>query len=134
MTFSHPDIGLLNKASDTDFFVISSPKCGGTAIKRGLERCGHAVIHAHTNITTWDAVSNGDVLRANNVGMEHVLQARLIASSRPLYLFFGYRDPVSWYLSLGAMWRWVDSVRDDAWFQYFYTPEERESLTRSWSG
>jgi hypothetical protein len=34
--------------------------------------------------------------------MAAILQARLAANNRPLHIFFGYREPVSWYLSLAG--------------------------------
>lgn len=100
--FRNKDIGPLNDSLNLDCFVISSPKCGTTAIQRGLERLNHKVIHAHNNPTTYEAVTNGDVLRARGVGLETVLKARLLASARPLHLFFGYREPVDWYLSMAG--------------------------------
>lgn len=101
-SFLNPDIGPLNEALDIDLFVISIPKCGTTAIQRGLERLGRKVIHAHTNRSTYAAFANGDILRSNGLGMETILQARLAANARPLHIFFGYREPVSWYLSLAG--------------------------------
>jgi hypothetical protein len=101
-SFVNPDVGPLNEALDVDCFVLSIPKCGTTAIQRGLERLGRKVIHAHTNVSTYVAFPNGDELRNNGLGMETILKARLSANSRPVHIFFGYREPVSWYLSLAA--------------------------------
>ncbi len=100
--FVNVDIGPLNDALDVDCFVISIPKSGTTALQRGLERQGRRVIHAHNNETTYEAFSNGSILRANGLGLGTVLKARLLAKSQPLHLFFGYREPVSWYLSMAG--------------------------------
>jgi hypothetical protein len=105
VTFSSLDIGPLHEALDIDYFVISIPKCATTAIQRGLERLGRKVIKAHTNESTYAAFANGDVLRKNGLSMENVLKARLAANTRPIYIFFGYREPVSWYLSLASQFR-----------------------------
>lgn len=101
-SFKNPDVGPINAWLDTDYFIICIPKCGTTAIQRGLERLAHNVIHAHTNISTWEAFKNGHILRGASIGMENILAARLAASSRPVHIFFGYREPVSWYLSLAG--------------------------------
>jgi len=104
-TFINSDIGEINKIEEINSVVISIPKCGSTAIQRGLERTGHRVLHAHNNPTTYDAFKNGNVLQENGITLEALLQYRLRISTHPLFFFFGYREPVSWYLSLAGNFR-----------------------------
>lgn len=100
--FQNDDIGPINEIGAVDRFVISIPKCASTAIQRGFERIGHRVIHAHNNHTTYDAFANGDLLRKQSIGLETLIQIRRRLSAEPIHLFFGYREPVSWYLSLAG--------------------------------
>jgi len=100
--FENPDIGPLNDAMEVDYFVISIPKCGTTAIQRGIEGVDRKVIHAHTNASLYAAFANGDVLMNNGVGLEAILKARLAVNSKPIQMFFGYREPISWYLSVAG--------------------------------
>jgi hypothetical protein len=112
--FTNPDIGPLNDVLDVDCFVLSIPKCGTTALQRGFERAGQPVIHAHTNASTFAAFANGGVLRDNGLDMETLLRARIETNARPVHVFFGYRDPVSWYLSLAGQFlmNLDDELRD----------------------
>ena len=98
--FVNPDIGPLNAVLATDCFVISAPKCGTTALQRGLDRAGRPTIHAHTDGSTFEAFGNGDVLRDEGLGMGALMRARRATSARPMFVFFGYRDPISWYISM----------------------------------
>lgn len=101
--FENPYIGPINDVASTDFFVISLPKTATTSIQRSLEARGHRVIHAHNTSTTYDAfVANGKVLRRAGITLESLVQYRLAARPDPIYMFFGYRDPVTWYLSLAG--------------------------------
>jgi hypothetical protein len=113
--FSCVDIGPLNDALDVDCFVVSPPKCGTTTLQRGLDRAGQKVIHCHTDVSTFAAFPNGEVLRENRLGMATILRARVAAKpKRRVYIFFGYREPVSWYLSLAGEFRLpLDSALKD---------------------
>ena len=101
-TFENVDIGPINDVLNIDCFVISIPKSGTTALQRGLERVGRRVLHAHNNPTTYEAFANGAVLRESGIGLETVVAARLATNQRPIFFFFGYREPVSWYLSVAG--------------------------------
>jgi len=99
--FHNPDIGPLNNIAEIDYFVLGMPKCGTTALQRGFERAGHKVIHAHTNQSTFESFPNGSLLKNTSCGMDKFLQLRCQERSKdPVYIFFGYREPVSWYLSM----------------------------------
>ncbi|ADL02598.1 hypothetical protein [Brevundimonas subvibrioides] len=100
--FENPDVGDLNAAMETDVWVVSIPKCSTTSIQYGLQRLGHRVIHAHTNPSTHEAFANGHVLADAGIGIEDILKARLETSSRRLHFFFGYREPVAWWVSLAG--------------------------------
>jgi hypothetical protein len=101
--FSNPDVGPLNDALDVDCFVASPPKCGTTTLQRGLDRAGQKVIHCHTDGSTFGAFPNGHVLRDAGLGMATILRARIAAKpKRRVHVFFGYREPVAWYLSLAG--------------------------------
>jgi hypothetical protein len=104
--FSNVDIGPLNDALDVDCFVVSPPKCGTTTLQRGLDRANRKVIHCHTDGSTFGAFPNGQVLRDNGLGMATILKARIAAKPKQrLHVFFGYREPVSWYLSLAGQFQ-----------------------------
>ena len=99
--FHNPDVGPLNNIAEIDYFVLSMPKCGTTALQRGFETAGHKVIHAHTDQSTFDAFPNGYHLKNASCGMDKFLRLRCQEESKnPVYIFFGYREPVSWYLSM----------------------------------
>jgi hypothetical protein len=99
--FHNPDVGLLNNIAEIDYFVLSIPKCGTTALQLGFERAGHKVIHAHTDQSTFEAFPNGSLLKNASYGMDKFLRLRCQERSKnPVYIFFGYREPVSWYLSM----------------------------------
>jgi len=99
--FHNPDIGPLNNIAEIDYFVLGMPKCGTTALQRGFERAGHKVIHAHTDQSTFEAFPNGSLLKNASCGMDKFLRLRCQERSKnPVYIFFGYREPVSWYLSM----------------------------------
>lgn len=123
--FFHPDIGDLNALASTNLFVISIPKCGTTSIQMGLQAAGHRVVHAHVDDSTFRNISNGDLLRSRGWGMATFIRHRLAASrgwkavwseclencsrflgcppARPgtrVTIFSGFREPISWYLSL----------------------------------
>ena len=100
--FENVDIGPINEIDTISKFVISIPKCGTTAIQRGFERIGHRVIHAHNNLTTYAAFANGDLLRREGIGLETLIGRRRHLNTEPIHFFFGYREPVSWYLSLAG--------------------------------
>jgi hypothetical protein len=100
--FTNEDIGPINEIAAVNKFVISIPKCGTTAIQRGFERIGHRVIHAHNNPTTYEAFSNGDRLRCAQIALETLVKLRRHLNTQPIHLFFGYREPVGWYLSLAG--------------------------------
>lgn len=98
-SFEQQDIGNLNDVLDTNYFVISIPKCGTTSITDGLRKIGHKVIHAHVNCNTYHNMKHGFVLRDHNWGLEHFVWRRLKKSNK-ITMFSGFRDPISWYLSL----------------------------------
>jgi tetratricopeptide (TPR) repeat protein len=98
--FQNPDIGPLNDLADVDCFVLSMPKCGTSALQRGLESAGRKVIHTHTDPSTCAAYPNGWILKDGNFGIEQFLRLRLQEKTDPIHIFFGYREPVSWYLSI----------------------------------
>lgn len=100
--FQNVDVGPLNDALAVDNFVVSIPKCGTSAIQRGLDRIGRPVIHVHTDMSTFAAFPNGNLLRNNDLGMANIIRARIAAKPERLNIFFGYRDPVSWYLSVAG--------------------------------
>jgi hypothetical protein len=103
--FTNPDVGPLNDLLGIDHFIISIPKCGTTAIQRGLERAGKPVIHTHTDASLFFAFPNGDELRNRGLGMANLLRARLAARPDPVHIYFGYREPVDWYLSVAGHFR-----------------------------
>lgn len=82
--------------------MISIPKCGTTALQKGFERIGHSTIHVHNNFTTYEAFINGDMLRRAGIGVETLVMFRRYLSAEPIHIFCGYREPVSWYLSLAG--------------------------------
>lgn len=100
--FYNPDVGPIHQFLTTDCFIVSIPKCGTSALQRGMERLGRSVIHAHTNSSTFSAFPNGEILRDHDIGMENLLKARIAANPKPVHVFFGYRDPLTWYLSLAG--------------------------------
>lgn len=85
-----------------DIFVISLPKSGTTALQRSFERLGRKALHAHNDHTTYAAFPNGEILREAGIGLATMLRYRKSLSDRPIYIFSGYRDPISWYLSLAG--------------------------------
>jgi hypothetical protein len=101
-SFVNPDIGHLEICAESDVFVFSMPKCATSAVQRGFDAAGRPALHAHNNPTLYDAFSNGAVLKKAGVGLEQLMRLRLRDNSRSLYVFFGYREPVSWYLSLAG--------------------------------
>jgi hypothetical protein len=78
------------------------PKCATSAIQRGFDNIGRPALHAHNNPTLYDAFANGVILREAAVGISEIVRLRLAANPRPFHIFFGYREPVSWYLSLAG--------------------------------
>jgi hypothetical protein len=100
--FEHPDVGDINDSANIDYWVVCIPKCATTSIQRGLQRVGKEVIHIHTNSSLHEAYPNGDVLKAAGIGVEQLIQHRLASSDRKLHCFFGYREPVSWWVSLAG--------------------------------
>jgi hypothetical protein len=100
--FVNPDIGRLELAAQADAFVFSMPKCATSAIQRGFDNAGRPALHAHNNPTFYDAFSNGAILRQAGVGLEQIIRLRRLDNARPLFIFFGYREPVSWYFSLAG--------------------------------
>jgi hypothetical protein len=100
--FENKDVGPINEIGTVSKFVISIPKCATTALQRGFERIGHPVIHAHNNTTTYEAFANGDLLRRARIDLETLVRFRRNQSKEPIHFFFGYREPVSWYLSLAG--------------------------------
>jgi tetratricopeptide (TPR) repeat protein len=100
--FQNPDIGPLNNVAEVDCFVLSMPKCGTSALQRGLEGAGRKVIHTHTDPSTCAAYPNGWILKDGNFGIEQFLRLRLQEKADPIHIFFGYREPVSWYLSIAG--------------------------------
>jgi hypothetical protein len=101
-SFVNPDIGHLETFVESDVFVFSMPKCATSAIQRGFDAAGRPALHAHNDPTFHDAFPNGDLLRRSRVGLEQIMRLRLSDNRAPLYIFFGYREPVSWYLSLAG--------------------------------
>lgn len=100
--FDNVDVGDLNAALDIDCWIVSIPKASTTSIQRGLERIGHKTIHAHNDPTTYDAFPNGDVLKNAGVMLRDIIRARLEASDRKIHYFFGYREPLAWWVSLAG--------------------------------
>jgi hypothetical protein len=98
--YQQEDIGNLSEIPNTDIFVLSLPKCGTTSIADGFRNLGIKAIHAHTNESTWHYVTNGHILRENGWGMEHFIQHRLRTNPKEITIYTGFRDPISWYLSL----------------------------------
>jgi hypothetical protein len=98
--FYQDDIGNLNKILDTNIFVISLPKCGTTSIREGFKNLNFRVIHCHINSSTFNNISNGDILKENNWGMEHFVKYRLESKPDEITIFSGFRDPVTWYMSM----------------------------------
>jgi hypothetical protein len=101
-TFVNPDIGQLENALDADIFALSMPKCATSAIQRGFDKAGRPALHAHNDVTFYDAFPNGSILRDAGIGLREIVQLRLLANPRTFWIFFGYREPVSWYLSLAG--------------------------------
>lgn len=100
--FENADIGPVNALDEIDIFVISPPKCGTTALQRGFERLNRKVLHAHNDPTTYEALSNGNILRDEGITLGTMIRYRRALGRGPLHIFCGYRDPVSWYLSLAG--------------------------------
>lgn len=100
--FEHKDIGPINELDEIDIFVISPPKCGTTALQRGFERLGRKVLHAHNDSTTYAAFQNGQLLADAGVGLGMMVRYRRLVGRGPIYVFCGYREPVSWYLSVAG--------------------------------
>lgn len=100
--FINPDVGDINAAQNTDYWIISLPKCATTSIQRGLERTGRRVIHIHTNSSLHGAYPNGNVLQDAGIGVEDLVRARLASSGKKVHCFFGYREPLSWWVSLAG--------------------------------
>ena len=100
--FVNEDIGPIGKIATVDKFVISMPKVASTAIQRGFLKLGQDVIHAHNNPTTYDAFPNSDKLRDAGITLERLCQYRDEVNPDPMFFFFGYREPVSWYLSMAS--------------------------------
>lgn len=101
-SFVNPDVGNINDALDVDYWIISIPKCSTTAIQRGLEGIGHPVLHLHTNYSLYGAYPNGHVLEEAGIGVEDLVKARLASSPKKLHCFFGFRDTLSWWVSLAG--------------------------------
>jgi hypothetical protein len=100
--FENNDVGPLNEVGSVNKFGISIPKCGTTAVQRGFERIGHQVIHAHNNPTTYEAFVNGNLPKDAGISLETLVRFRRRLSTEPIHFFFGYREPISWYLSLAG--------------------------------
>lgn len=98
----HDDIGDLSSIEKTDHFIISMPKVATTTIQRGLEQLGRKALHAHTDQSTWAAFEDHYVMRNSGIDLRSLIELRKRSNSRRLYFYFGYREPVSWFLSLGA--------------------------------
>ena len=101
-SFDNRDIGKIDEIDSIDIFVISIPKCATTAIQHGFQMVGRPVLHAHNNLSFFQAFANGGRLVEARLTLERLCALRRRASRRPIYFFFGYREPVSWYLSLAA--------------------------------
>jgi hypothetical protein len=100
--FINPHIGRINDIVSANLFVISMPKCATTSIQRGLEKLGHSVIHAHNDLSTFEAYPNGAILRREGIGLEQLIALRNARNHAPAYFFCGYREPVTWYLSIAG--------------------------------
>ena len=100
--FDNSDIGPINDIPRVSKFVISIPKCATTAIQKGFEDIGQAVIHAHNDPTTYAAFPNGDRLQAEDIGLAALLRFRRHVTREPVHVFFGYREPIDWCLSLAG--------------------------------
>jgi len=87
--FIHPDIGDLNNILQTNYYVISIPRCGTTAITEGLRNLGRKVVHAHINESTYRNITNGHILRANGLGLEHFIRYRIMAGAERIWVFSG---------------------------------------------
>ena len=99
-TFTHSDIGCLNKIKEIDWFIISIPKCGTTSLAQGLRKFNKHLIQTHTNEKTYRALTNGHLLRAKKVGMEDFIRYRLKKIPKEIFVCSGFRESISWYLSL----------------------------------
>ncbi len=100
LRFENEDIGKINSIGNIQYLIISMPKCGTTTIKQGFERVKHDVIHTHTDETCYTSLSNGDILKAKRVGLKQLIEYRLKRNSEKVVIFSGYRDTISWYLSM----------------------------------
>ncbi|MEZ5003165.1 MAG: putative capsular polysaccharide synthesis family protein [Chitinophagales bacterium] len=141
--FIHKDIGTLNKIVDTNYFVISMPKCGTTSLKKGFINLNENVIHTHTNETGYKSLSNGQLLRKNQLGMDSFIQYRLKKNTAPIYIFSGYREPISWYISLSQQFKieLTDSLKENIIYNLKekspwknYLPDEQFRLIEKCAG
>lgn len=130
--FENKDIGPINDIASVNEFIISIPKCATSSLQRGFESIGHSVIHAHNNSTTYEAFVNGDLLRRAGIDLEALVGFRQSQSKHSIHFFVGYREPVSWYLSLAGHFgiplteelnRQIDSNLDHAypWSKYKFS-------------
>lgn len=100
VAFVHEDIGDLSKLHETDYFIISMPKCGTTSLRLGFQALNKNIIQTHIDDTMFDSLSNGYILRRRNFRLKNLIDYRLRTKQGDIYIFSGYRDPISWYLSL----------------------------------
>lgn len=106
--FKHEDIGELNKIIETDYFIISMPKCGTTSLKQGFSKLNLNVIQTHTNDVGYKSLTNGSILKKYNLSLDIFIKYRLLKSERPIYIFSGFREPIAWYLSLAQQFKNVN--------------------------
>lgn len=98
----HPDIGRLNHCAEVDHWVLSPPKCGTYGLWKSLCSSGLPAFHLHQNQNLWSCFPYLQEFQQQTFGILDLLNYRRARTSRPLVLYFGVRDPVSWCISLAA--------------------------------
>ncbi len=99
-SFNERDTGDLCKLPDTDFFIISLPKCATSSLHYSILETGNNSFHGHSNQWLYRTISNGKILKQFGIGWEELIEYRLKKKSGQIFIFCGFREPVSRYFSL----------------------------------